>query len=445
MSSILIIGAGRSSSALIRYLLKHSENHSWKIIVADANLLLAQKKVDNHPNGLAVQLDIFDKDERRIFIGQADVVVSMLPAHLHIRVAEDCVKYQKHLITASYVSQEMRDLDRRVKENGLIFMCEMGLDPGIDHMSAMQKLDTIKGQGGRLSAFRSCTGGLVAPESDNNPWHYKFTWNPRNVVLAGQGTAKFLENGTYKYIPYPRLFKQLRMIDVPGMGQYEVYANRDSLTYREIYDLKDIPHILRGTIRCKGFCEAWNAFVQLGLTDDTYVIADSERLTWRQLIKAFLPKTGKGSLEERVADLAGIDPDSEAMRKLRWLGIFEDQPIEMKMATPAQILEALLLKKWKLEPDDKDMIIMQHEFEYVLNGEEHLDTSTLILKGEGGSDTAMARLVGLPMGIITKLVLEGKVASPGVHIPVMKEVYEPVLEELKTLGVKFIEQESVKV
>ncbi|MCB0642589.1 MAG: saccharopine dehydrogenase, partial [Phaeodactylibacter sp.] len=353
------------------------------------------------------------------------------------------IRMKKHLITASYVSKEMYRLGDEARDRELIFMGEMGLDPGIDHMSAMQKINEIKGKGGKLTAFRSYTGGLIAPESDNNPWHYKFTWNPRNVVLAGQGTAQYLENGKFKYIPYNRLFQDYRTIDIPGLGEYEVYANRDSLLYRDVYGLSGIPNILRGTIRGKGFCDAWNALIKIGLTDGSYPILDCERLTYHEWMEAYVSSSAPGSVKERIASLIDENVFSDVMKKLEWLGLFRKKKINLAHATPALILENLLLEKWKLQPQDKDMILMQHEFEYKLDGKYHLLYSTLVMKGNDGDDTAMSRLVGLPMGVFVKLVMEGRITSKGVNIPVMQEVYDPVLEELKDYGVVFTEREVI--
>lgn len=443
MNSILIIGAGRSATACIKYVLDKAKEHNWFVTVADADPQLAEAKVAGHPNGRGTWLDVLKVNDRRDLIGRADVVVSLLPAHLHLEVAHDCIKLKKHLITASYVSQEMYRLGDEARDRELIFMGEMGLDPGIDHMSAMRQIARIKEQGGKVTAFRSYTGGLVAPESDDNPWNYKFTWNPRNVVLSGQGTAQYLENGKFKFIPYNRLFEEYRAIQVPGMGEYEAYANRDSLLYRESYGLAGIPNILRGTIRTKGFCDAWNALVRIGLTDGGYPIVDSDKLTYHELMEGYLnPEDAAGSVKDRIARLIGEEPDSEVMKKLEWLGLFRKKKIRIPNATPALILENLLLDKWKLKPKDKDMIIMQHEFEYELNGKRKELVSTLVMKGEDAQNTAMSKLVGLPMGIFVKLVMEGKITSTGVNIPVMPEVYEPVLDELEQFGVVFSEFEK---
>lgn len=443
MNNILIIGAGRSSIALINYVLTKAKENNWSVTVADADPKLAQEKIGMHSNGRAAWLDVTKVNDRRDLIGRADVVVSLLPAHLHIEVGLDCIRLKKHLITASYVSKEMYQLGDDARDRGLIFMGEMGLDPGIDHMSAMQKINEIKDAGGKLTAFRSYTGGLIAPEClKGNPWKYKFTWNPRNVVLAGQGTAQYLEEGKFKYIPYNRLFEEYRTVKVPGFKEpFEVYANRDSLLYREVYGLADIPNILRGTMRYKGFCEAWNALVKIGLTDGSYPILNSGELTYHELMEAYVGPSNGLSVKDRIAELIEESPFSPVMKKLDWLGLFRKKRLNLENATPALILEHLLLDKWKLKKNDKDMIVMQHEFEYELEGKKKQLNSTLVMRGEDSKDTAMARLVGLPMGIFVKLVMEEKIVSRGVNIPVMQEVYNPVLEELKEYGVEFTEEE----
>lgn len=443
LNNILIIGAGRSATALIKYVLKEAQPHGWSVTIADADPDLAASKVGNHPNGRSTWLDVMKVNDRRDLIERTDLVVSLLPAHLHLEVAQDCIRLRKHLITASYVSKEMYRLGDEARDRELIFMGEMGLDPGIDHMSAMQKLDEIRENGGKMLSFRSYTGGLIAPESDNNPWHYKFTWNPRNVVLAGQGTAQYLENGKYKYIPYNRLFQQYENVHIEGMGQYEMYANRDSLLYRDIYGLKDIPTLLRGTLRHVGFCKAWDALIRIGLTDGSFPILESAKLSYLALMEAYLGPIGAGSggsVKERIAEFLGEEMNSEVMKKLEWLGLFRKKRVGLERATPALMLEKLLLEKWALQPKDKDMIIMQHEFEYLMDNQKKKETSTLVMKGENEEETAMAKLVGIPMGIFVKLIMEGRIKSAGVNIPVMKEVYKPVLEELKEFDVVFREK-----
>ncbi len=439
MNRILIIGAGRSSSALINYVLEKSVSYGWQVTVADADPAAAEAKIKGHPRGVPAWLDVMKVNDRRELIGRSDIVVSLLPAHLHLEVAQDCIRLKKHLITASYVSQELYRLGDEARDRELIFMGEMGLDPGIDHMSAMQRLDAIRERGGKILAFRSFTGGLIAPESNSNPWNYKFTWNPRNVVLAGQGTAQYLKDGKLKFIPYSRLFYKPWPVEIEGLGKMEAYANRDSLLYREQYNLHHIPTILRGTLRNPGFCQAWNALVTLGLTDGDFPILNSEKLSYHELMEAFAPR-GNGSVKERIAELLEEPVKGPVMDKLEWLGLFSKRKIKLSDATPAFILEKLLLEKWQLQPEDRDMIVMQHQIDFELEGRKQREISNLIYKGNNAEDTAMARTVGLPMGIFVRLISEKLIKSTGVHIPTMREVYEPVLKELEEYGLVFSDQ-----
>lgn len=443
MKNLLIIGAGRSATALINYILEQARQHDFFITVADADISLAQQKIGGHPKGRAIWLDASKPNDRRDVISRHDVVVSLLPPQMHLEVAQDCISLGKHMVTASYVSKQVFRLGDEARQRALVFMNELGLDPGIDHMSAMQRIHKIRAEGGKITAFYSYTGGLVAPESDDNPWHYKFSWNPRNVVLAGQGTAQFLEDSKLKYIPYRRLFRQYRLIDIPGMGKWEVYANRDSLLYREAYGLRDIRTLFRGTIRHQGFCDAWNALVRIGLTDATFPIVDSDQLTYHDLMEAFLGiSQHTGSVKDRIAKLIEVDPEGEVMQKLEWLGLFSKRRIKVNNATPSLILENLLLEKWSLQPNDKDMVIMQHVFEYEQSRRKRKLTSTLVIKGQNSADTAMSKLVGLPLGIFVKLLMLGKISTTGVSIPTMPEVYEPIMKELEEYGVKFAEREE---
>jgi len=443
MRRILIIGAGRSASSLVKYLLDKSESENIKIIIADISVENAIKLSENHPNSKVVELDIFNEKARKNEIEKADIVISMLPARFHIEVAKDCVAYGKSLVTASYISEELKALNDQVVEKGLVFMNEIGLDPGIDHMSAMQVLNRIKDQGGKIIMFESFTGGLVAPESDNNLWHYKFTWNPRNVVVAGQGgVAKFIQEGRYKYIPYHKLFRRTEFLEIDNYGRFEALANRDSLKYRKIYGLDDIQTLYRGTIRRVGFSRAWNIFVQLGMTDDSYKIEDSETMSYREFTNSFLPYKPTDSVELKLRHCLKIDQDDIIWDKLLELDIFNaDKIIGLKEATPAQILQKILMESWTLEEDDKDMIIMYHKFGYVLNGEKKQIESNMVVTGDDQTYTAMAKTVGLPVAIATLKILNGEIKTPGVQLPITKEVYEPILKELQNYGINFKEKE----
>lgn len=440
MKNILILGAGRSSIALIEYLLKAASQYNYMVTVADTSPELAQQKTGNNPHSRAILLDIHDQTKTREEIQKADLVISMLPAFLHASIAAECVKFKKHMVTASYVSTEMKKLDEDAKKAGIILMNESGLDPGIDHASAMRVIERIKSEGGILKLFKSYTGGLIAPESDDNPWGYKFTWNPRNVILAGQGTARYIENGKYAFIPYHKLFTRAEKISIEGLGEFEGYANRDSLNYRSVYGIEDIPTILRGTLRKPGYCEAWNVFVQLGMTDDSYIIPGSEKLTMREIIELFLPP-GKEDIRTRLCNYVCISVNGAVMPKLEWLGIFDDIYLKIKNASPALILQTLLENKWNLKAGDIDMIVMQHQFEYELKGVLRKLHSSLVVTGDGFVHTAMAKTVGLPVAIITKLILEGKITLRGVQIPTVKEIYQPLLEELEKQGIRFKEKE----
>jgi len=443
MRKILIIGAGKSTAYLIKYLLDKSEEEELHIIIGDKNITHARKLIGNHENGQAIMLDISDKSSRIAAIRNADIVVSMLPPRYHIEIAKDCISYNKNMTTASYITKEMEDLDKSVKAKDLIFMNEIGVDPGIDHMSAIQTIDRIRNQGGKIILFESFTGGLVAPESDNNLWNYKFTWSPRNVVLAGQGgAAKFLQEGSYKYIPYNRLYRRTEFLEVDGYGRFEVYANRDSLKYQHAYGLDDAKTLYRGTMRRVGFSRAWNMFVQLGMTDDEYIIEDSENMSYRDFVNAFLPYSPTDSVELKFRHALKIDQDDIMWEKLEELDIFSPtKMVELKRATPAEILQKILMEKWTLQPGEKDMIVMYHKFGYELNGKKHQIDSTMVTIGEDDTYTAMAKTVGLPLAIVTLAVLNEQITTPGVQIPLKKEVYEPTMKELANYGIVFKEKE----
>ena len=440
MKKILVIGAGRSAVTLIKYLLDNSIANSWQVIVADFSIELAEAAVANHENGEAIFFNVTDEIQRKSEIENTDIVLSMLPASLHITVAKDCIALSKNLVTASYVSPEIADLDEKAKQAGVLLLNEIGLDPGIDHMSAMQVIDDIKENGGELTSFKSFCGGLVHPDYDTNPWNYKFTWNPRNVVLAGQGTAQYIKQGKYKYIPYTKLFERTEVMEVLDAGEFEGYANRDSLGYRSAYGLDDIPTLFRGTLRRKGYCKAWNMFVQLGMTDDTYKVENSENLTYRAFINLFFPYNNELSVEQKFCSYLNLSQDSEEFRKIEWLGVFENTIVGIKDASPAQILQKICEEKWTLDAEDKDMIVMQHQFEYVQNGEQKKLNSSLLVFGDDPRYTSMAKTVGLPVAIAAKLILNGKINSTGVKIPTTKDIYIPVLKELEENGINFVEE-----
>lgn len=441
MRKILIIGAGKSASNLITYLINKSATENLHITIGDLNLENAKAHIKNNSNATAITLDIFNTTERETAVKNADIVVSMLPARFHIEVAKDCITFGKHMVTASYISPEMEALNDEAVKKGLVFMNEIGLDPGLDHMSAMQVIDRIHEQNGKMILFESFCGGLVAPESDTNLWNYKFTWNPRNVVLAGQGgTAKFIQEGKYKYIPYNRLFRRTEFLSVEGFGKFEAYANRDSLKYRSIYGLDNIATLYRGTIRRVGFSKAWNMFVQLGMTDDSYTIEGSENMTYRDFVNSFLPYNSSDSVELKFRHSLKIDQDDVMWEKLLEINLFDNsKKVGLVNATPAQILQKILVEKWTLQAQDKDMIVMYHKFGYELNGEKKQIDAKMVILGDDQTFTAMSKTVGLPVAIATLAILNKKITTPGVQLPISKEVYTPILKELEDFGVIFKE------
>lgn len=437
MKKILVLGAGRSSAALITYLLKVSATNGWRLTVADADEKLINGKLKNHPFGVPLIFDINNDEQRKKEIGNHHLVISLLPPHLHILAAKECLNLSVPFMTASYVSPEIQALDKEAKDKGLLILMESGLDPGIDHMSAMEEIDKIKAEGGELISFKSYTGGLVAPESDTNPWHYKISWNPRNVVLAGQGTVKFLEDGIYKYVPYHRLFSRIENIEVDDAGRFEGYLNRDSLKYIDLYGLNGIDTFIRGTLRGEGYCSAWDCLVQLGFTEDSYTIDLPSNASFVNLLESFLP-AGTGGITDRTSKYLGLTPQSNEIKLLQWLGLFDpENKIKQSNASPAQYLQSLLEEKWKLEANDKDRIVMIHYFEYKIRGKLYRKSSSLVVNGDDQMNTAMAKTVGLPLGIAAKLLLEGKLKLTGVQVPISREFYYPILRELEQEGIRF--------
>lgn len=439
---ILLIGAGLSTSHLIDYLASEGIKHQWKITIADQNADLSRSKAV-YPNTTGVQLHLADTENLHLLVRTHDIVISMLPAHLHMPVAHCCLAFGKNLVTASYLSDDMKKLDDTVKLKGLIFLNEIGLDPGLDHLSAMQIIDRLKSNGYYIRDFESFTGGLVAPENDNNPWNYKFTWNPRNVVLAGQGGAvKFLQEGQFKYIPYHKVFRRTEIIDIKGHGKFEGYANRDSLKYIETYGLQNIQTMYRGTLRKPGFCKAWDLFVSLGATDDSYTLENSENMTYREFINTFLAYHPTDSVEIKLKYYLNIAQDDEQLwEKLEWLDIFKPIKIGLKNASPAQILQHILENKLKIKPDEKDMIVMWHKFVFMDGDKRRELHGSIVAKGENQVHTSMSKTVGLPLGIATKLILTGQIKSRGTVIPILPEFYEPILSELKEYGIEMVEYE----
>lgn len=446
MRNILIFGVGKSTSVLIDYLISKSSKENFCLTLIDRffskSLQIKLSSYKQTSKISCITLDIFKQiTERQQYVEQADLVISMMPAHLHIEIAKDCIKSKTNLLTASYISEQMHDLNQEVEKNDLTFINEAGLDPGLDHMSAMDLIDKIRSKGGKITHFESFTGGLIADETCSNLWKYKFTWNPRNVVLAGSmGAATFLEEGKFKYIPYQKLFRRTEFLDIPNYGRFEAYANRDSLPYKSIYGLQNARTIFRGTIRRVGFCRAWNVFVQLGMTSDNYTLLNKEKISFRDFTNAFLPYHPTDSVELKLRHYLKIDQDDELWYKLLELNLFDkNQYINIANPTPAQALQYILEKSWTLKQHDKDRVVMYHRFHYEINNTSSQLNATLVQTGEDHYHTAMAKTVGLPLGIIAILLLNKKITKKGVILPIYPEIYKPVLEEIKNYDVHFTE------
>jgi len=433
-ASILILGAGKSASVLIQYLQQQAVKNGWYIILADGDKQLAEKKWNNAQNGHAIGFDIENDKERNQYIQDSTIVVSMLPAFLHILVAKDCVHQNKPLFTASYVDENMKALEAEIKAKNLLFLCEMGLDPGIDHMSAMELIHRIQKKGGKITGFKSHCGGLIAPESDNNPWHYKISWNPRNIILAGKAGAVFLEDGKTKQIHYNSLFSEAPIIQVPGYGELSYYPNRNSLSYIDTYQLQGISNFVRTTLRNTQFCNGWDAMIQLGLTSEDIILNEGQ-LNIKQWFNQHIQNNHLENL------FNSLKLNEYLNQQFQFLGFEEETIIPSTFNTNAQILQWILENKWKLESTDKDLVIMMHEITYTLDNQIHQVQSSLVVKGKNDIETAMATTVGLPLAMAVCAFLKGELNITGLHIPIDPIIYQPILKALHHEGICFKEIE----
>ncbi len=429
MKHIVVFGAGKSSTVLISYLIKQAPVYNWRITVLDASENAAQTKVGNSDFAKGQAVNVENQEDRRYWITKANIVISLLPPSLHFLIAVDCIQFKKNLLTASYVDDRLRALKDQIDQVGILFLCEMGLDPGIDHMSAMKIIHHIHKLDGHIESFRSHCGGLVAPESDDNPWHYKISWNPKNVVLAGKAGAIFKENNNIRSLTYEELFDADHAVNIPGAGNLSWYANRDSLSYIDIYSLHDTATFLRTTLRHQSFLSGWKKIVAHGLTDEKKII-NTDGLSIANFLRMFFNES---------------DIKDEIFRQqLHFLGYQDhDTLINNGECTAADVLQLLLEKYLVLKEDDKDMIVMLHEITYQHKGKKNIIESSLIVEGDNNINTAMAKTVGLPLGIAAKLILEEKLCLQGLHIPVIPEIYYPVLEELDLLGISFREKHII--
>lgn len=436
MLNVLVAGAGKSSTWLIKYLLQHASRSKWTVTVADGNAQAIQARIGDHSSAKSAVFDITNDAERRQLVQAADIVVSLMPPTLHVLLAKDCLEYRKNLITSSYISPEMKELDKAVKEAGLMFMCEMGLDPGIDHMTANQIIHSIQRVAGELTSFTSYCGGLIAPESDDNPWHYKFSWNPRNIIDAGKAGAAYLKAGAKTEVDYANIFRKNETIDVDGHGRFAWYPNRDSLKYLDTYEVPDATTFLRATLRHPDFCTGWNAIVKLGATDSESLAAGATYADWMRSLTGYSDTTL--SLRDHVANVLQLKAKEKVLKMLEWLGLFSDEAIPAGATNNGDVLLALLEQKWAMKPDDKDMVVMQHEVEYLHRGRQNKLVSSMVITGEDRELSAMAKTVGLPMGILTRMVTSNKLRLPqGVLIPNMPAIYRPVMNELVHYGIEF--------
>lgn len=440
LKHLLVLGAGRSATHLIDYLIDNAAAENWTVTVADMDLAQATQKIAGRAQANAITLDGADTEALEAAVSAHHIVVSLLPPHMHVPVAQLCLTHGRHLVTASYISADMAALHEAAKAQDLIFLNEIGADPGIDHLNIKRGIDKIQSQGGKILELYSYCGSLIAPESNDNPWGYKFTWSPMNVILAGQGAACYIHNGSRSYIPYNRLFTRIDNVEIEGIGKFDAYANRDSYSYKYTYNLPHIQTLLRGTLRMEGYCEGWNALIQLGLTANDYKITDADKLSYRSWVASYVQAKQDEELEHALARFLQTSPDSPLMQRLASTGLLSETPVKRKTASPAELLYDLLIDKWVFQQDDKDMLVMVDKIVYERGGERFLKTASMATVGKDYTHTAISQTVGLPAAIAVKLIAQGKIEQRGVLAPVTPDIYLPILNELALLGINFTEK-----
>jgi len=430
---ILLFGAGKSATVLIDYLIDEAAKNNWKILIADSDKEQILSKLNNSPFAEAFAIDVTKDNERSALIKQSDIVISLLPPALHFLIAKDCVAFSKNLLTASYIDEQIKKLQPEIESKGLLFICEMGLDPGIDHMSAMKIIDSIRKKDGKIHLFKSHCGGLVAPESDNNPWRYKITWNPRNVIMAGKSGAVYKIDGNIVQEKYEELFESIRSVQVPGIGFLSYYPNRDSRDYMELYNLNDVYTFIRTTLRYLEFMYGWKNMIGLKLTDEIKEY-ETDGMLLSDFFKLHFNKNRvRKGLQQNINE-------ELTLKQLVYLGMDDDKTLINKgLCSAADVLQFAFEKRLALQPGDKDMVVMLHEINFEEQNSIWNLQSSMIVKGENNLKTAMAKTVGLPLGIAAKLILNNVIKLSGIHIPVAKEIYEPVLAELENYGIHFTE------
>jgi len=444
MKNILVLGAGQSAPYMINYLLEQSEKNDWFVTVGDRDINLARKAVKRHMRGDVISFDVNDAEMRLTQIEKADIIINFLPPSFQYLLALGCISRGKHMVTASYQDDRMRDLENDAHRKGILILNEMGLDPGIDHMSAMSMIKDVRNRGGKITSFKSYGSGLPAPESTANPLKYAITWNARNVVMAGEVGAQYLFKGQIKVLPYYEVFQRTWVVDLDGIGKMEAYPNRDSLKYQSLFELNDARTMIRGTLRYPGWSETWSQIVRLGLPNETMHIPNICKYTYRELVEMFLPlHVSSANIEHRIANFLNINPTGNIMENLSWLGLFSDERIECQDDTAASVLEGILMRKLELPENGRDMVAIVHELEAEFpeqNKKDEKITSTFIEYGEAGGFTAIAKTVGLPAAIAAKLILTDQLPISGCHIPTHPAVYSKVLPELKEVGLTFKEK-----
>ena len=435
-TKVLILGAGLVARPLVRYLL---DQPNFKVEVASRTVSKAIKLIDNHPQGEAKELNLKDEESLKEEIAEVDIVISMVPYAFHPKVAKYCVDYSKHMVTTSYVSQAMKDLDEAAKEAGVLLLNEVGLDPGIDHMEAMRIIHEVKKMGGEILSFTSYCGGLPAPEANTNPFGYKFSWSPIGVLLAGKNPARYLKDGKEVVIPAEDLFANYTIINIEGLDDFEGYPNRDSLPYIQLYGIQSTETMLRGTLRNRGWCQTMKKIVDLGLLD--VGVKEWEEFTFKDFLRYLMKDPEEKDIKKALSAYLNIEKDSEIIKRFEWLSLLSDDPLLLKKGSPLDIFGAKMLEKLQYEEGERDMIILQHQFiASYPDGKKEKITSALIDYGIPRGDTSMARTVGLPAAIATKLIAEEKIQITGVHIPVLPKIYQPILQDLKGMGISFKEK-----